>query len=174
MKSTLNRRRLSQRFYSVVEAELARNALEASGIHASLDNEHMGSVAPHSIHALGGISILVLEENFEQAEILLSSGAGVALEDIPSLDLPKESGEKADDEPEVDKIILRATQASILGSFILPAIANLVSTALYWKAMKLDRRRFLEKPSLWLLGMTFNVVTLALATVYLYRRIVTD
>lgn len=56
---------------TVMEAEVIRGLLESHGIHAMLHGEAMGHIYGLTMGQLGGIQVLVLAENAEEARALL-------------------------------------------------------------------------------------------------------
>lgn len=60
----------------VHEAHLARSVLEATGIQAFIANEHLVSMAWTYSNAIGGVQVVVPEEQAEEAARILQSVAG--------------------------------------------------------------------------------------------------
>lgn len=69
-----------------IDAELARTALDAGGIESMIRSDDAGGLRPHLW--MGGIALLVREEDVERAEQLL-----VEAESVASGTDPSESGE---------------------------------------------------------------------------------
>ena len=69
-------------FTSVHEAQLAKTVLEAAGIDAVLDNEHLVSMNWTYSNAVGGVKVLVPGDRLEEARSLLESEAMVIDEQL--------------------------------------------------------------------------------------------
>ena len=59
-------------FNSLIEAEGAKSFLEAHGVQATLPDRHTLYHQPHLSEILGGVRLQVSEEQFKEAEELLS------------------------------------------------------------------------------------------------------
>ena len=98
-------------FRSPVEANLARNRLEAAGIEAFLADEETVGMVWHLTNALGGIKLQVGDRDVEEALAILAESEALELPAAGQADeaLPPTSGEKQPwelgrvevDEPEV-------------------------------------------------------------------------
>lgn len=64
-------------FTSVHEAHLAKSALDAAGIPALLDNEHIVSMNWTYSNLVGGVRILVESSRAEEARAILATTATV-------------------------------------------------------------------------------------------------
>ncbi len=60
------------RIYDAGEAEVARSALESAGVHAFIFDGGLARTAWHLSHAIGGVRLMVLEEQAADARALLS------------------------------------------------------------------------------------------------------
>jgi len=70
-------------FTSVHEAALAQSVLDAAGIDAVLDNEHVISMDWALSNAVGGVKVLVSADRLEEARQILETAAAVDQEDQP-------------------------------------------------------------------------------------------
>jgi len=88
------------------EAHLLRNRLEAAGIRVFLDGETTAAWAWHFANALGGVKLLVPEEDLEAAREVLALGdeqhAAASAEDQLAWDQPSDSWDCAECGEEVD------------------------------------------------------------------------
>lgn len=75
-------------FTNVHEALLAQAVIEASGIDAVLDNEHIISMDWALSNAVGGVKVLVSEDRLEEARQILETAAAVDQEDQPPAAAP--------------------------------------------------------------------------------------
>jgi hypothetical protein len=66
-------------FHSLVEAELARALLEGNGLEVQLEDHHTVGAAGHLAQTIGGVKVLVKNEDVELAEELLKAQKGTAL-----------------------------------------------------------------------------------------------
>jgi hypothetical protein len=66
-------------FHSLVEAELARALLESNGLMVQLEDHHTVGAAGHLAQTIGGVKVLVKNEDVELAEDLLKTQRGTAL-----------------------------------------------------------------------------------------------
>lgn len=66
------------RFQSVGEAEIARSALDAAGIDVALDDENFIAVDWLAANAVGGVKLVVREEDRDRAATVLASPAADA------------------------------------------------------------------------------------------------
>jgi hypothetical protein len=74
-------------FTSVHEAQLARSVLDAAGIPAVLENEHVISMNWTYSNAVGGVRVVVPADQLDEARALLTTEAVLpadALEDVES------------------------------------------------------------------------------------------
>ena len=122
-------------FRSPVEANLARNRLEAAGIEAFLADEETVGMVWHLTNALGGIKLQVGDRDVEEALAILAESEALELPAAGQADeaLPPTSGEKQPwelgrvevDEPEV-ALTSREQNAdllptgTVLGLLLLP------------------------------------------------------
>ena len=70
-------------FTNVHEAHFAQGVLDAAGIDALLDNEHVISMDWALSNAVGGVKVLVPEDRLEEARQVLGTAAVIAQEDQP-------------------------------------------------------------------------------------------
>lgn len=75
-------------FTNVHEAQFAQGVLDAAGIDAVLDNEHVISMDWALSNAVGGVKVLVPEDRLEEARQILATAAIVAKEDQPPAAAP--------------------------------------------------------------------------------------
>jgi len=135
-------------FESLIEAETAKSALECRGIACFIENQYAGSMLPHVSQALGGIGILVESAHAKEARLLLGRELFVQSD---------EEGSAEDRQSAVESAIKRATYGALLGTFLLPLVANCFSIALYRRAYRMDPRLFRKKLGLFYIGLTFDV-----------------
>jgi hypothetical protein len=122
-------------FGSAVEANLARNCLQAAGMKAFLADEETVSMAWHLTNALGGIKLQVQDGDAEEAlailaegttsDLLASSQAGEALSPPSDVEQLPEPGVAEADEPEPvptsrEQNADRALRGAVLGLLLLP------------------------------------------------------
>jgi putative signal transducing protein len=122
-------------FRSPVEANLARNRLEAAGIEAFLADEETVGMVWHLTNALGGIKLQVGDRDVGEALAILAESEALELPAAGQADeaLPPTSGEKQPwelgrvevDEPEValtsrEQNADRALRGTVLGLLLLP------------------------------------------------------
>ena len=129
------------RFQSAADAALARNTLESADIAARLDGEAMAGWFWHFGSSIGGVRVLVSDEDAERASAVLS--ADVAIDDEVAIDFGDESPDDTAEDSETPPELTRAFRASILGMFLLPPLLNLYSTYL------IIRHRLLRPPLHW-------------------------
>jgi hypothetical protein len=82
-------------FTNVHEANLALSVLDAAGINAMLDNEHVISMDWTLSNAVGGVRVLVGAEKADEARELLATAAS-DLAVPPGVDTPPASGDSCD------------------------------------------------------------------------------
>ncbi|MGZ3383236.1 MAG: putative signal transducing protein, partial [Isosphaeraceae bacterium] len=122
-------------FGSSIEANLARNRLEAADIKAFLDDEETVGMAWHLTSALGGIKLLVGDRDAEEALAILAESEtadlpapGQADEALPPTsggEQPSELGRVEVDERELaltrrEQNADRALRGAVLGLLLLP------------------------------------------------------
>ncbi len=66
--------------YSQPEAEVLKSRLNASGIEAFVFDGGINSTAPHMAVAVGGIRVMVLQENFKDATAIIDARDDTQLE----------------------------------------------------------------------------------------------
>jgi hypothetical protein len=100
-------------FTGIGEAEVARGMLEASGIHAELENRHLVSMVWHYSQAVGGIRLVVPFRDAERAMALLGFSKPVV--------------EPVDEDTRApgDVMIERAWKSTIIGFIGLPPALHL-------------------------------------------------
>lgn len=119
------------RFFDGATAHIARGVLDAEGIFACLDTEATNTMLPHFGTALGGVKLLVMEDQADKAKALLAAHSAADLEEpIDSGEDGLESGE--DDEDSLEQIerdghIRRAWTAAILGVVLCPPLMSTYS-----------------------------------------------
>jgi len=109
------------RLQTPYEAELAANYLREHGLAVRIDNDVLQGMNPLWGMALGGVRVYVPEADSERAKALLE-------------ELERPSPEKAEprDDPaertrEFDAAARRALAAAVIGSFLLPVVAQVYS-----------------------------------------------
>ena len=80
---------LLQSFSFPYEAQIAKSQLHAFGISARIENEHTINMDWLYSNALGGVRLLVLESDIEEAKQLLDQDYSDAVDDIFNIDHPK-------------------------------------------------------------------------------------
>ena len=115
------------RFHSSQEASIARSRLDADGIRSELSGEAMAGWFWHFGSAIGGVGLLVNEEDVQRASDIL--GESDAISDTPDIDFGDDSTDERDDVDarQLPGDLIRAWRASIIGIFLLPPILNLYS-----------------------------------------------
>ncbi len=138
-------------FYSVGEAELVRNRLEEEGIPAHLSDTESVTMVPLWAAAIGGVKLLVAEEDAGRAEAILRrvkqrGGSGRRRDDygleenitanpekvrVPTDEEPLDEDEDEDEEEAVldspkDVIARRAWLAAVFG-LLCPGVLHIVS-----------------------------------------------
>lgn len=146
-------RKIIASFPTLLEAEAAVTALEASGIDAIVNNEITGSMMPHASNAFGGFHVSVDAEKEAEARSLLEGAS------------PEE---KFSVEPEslsrqMDQVMRRATYGAVMGCMFLPVIANIFSLLEYRRAYRMSSAEFWKRKWLLLMGMVFNTLCFAVA-----------
>lgn len=142
-------RKIVARFSTLLEAEAAVTALEASGIYAIVNNEITGSMMPHASDALGGFHVSVDLEKEGEARALLMGAAPDEPIDAEPVSVSRQ----------VDQMMKRATYGAVMGCVILPVIANVFSVSLYLKAFRTSPAEFRKRKFLLSLGAFFNIVS---------------
>lgn len=104
---------IAARFGTLGEAEAARSALEAAGIESRVSDENMIAVDWLYANAIGGVKLLVAEEDLDEAAEVLSNIAGETNADVP----PQETTFENED--------TRATQCPSCGSDAVQRIPRL-------------------------------------------------
>jgi len=146
--TSISNRKIIARFPSLLEAEAAVTALEASGIDAIVNNEIGGSMLPHASDALGGFHVSVDLQHEAEARSLLEGATPEETSDIEPLSLTRQ----------MDQLMRRATYGAVMGFVILPVIANVFSLLMYRKAYKLSSTEFWRRGWLLFLGALFNIL----------------
>ena len=114
------------RFQSAAYAGLARILLEEAGIAARLDGEAMASWFCYFGSSIGGVRLLVSEEDAHRASEVLSAKA--TIDDDAMIDFGDDSPEdEQQSESEQAEELTRALRASIIGIFLLPPLLNIYS-----------------------------------------------
>jgi hypothetical protein len=81
-------------YTSVLEAQLAKSVLDAAGVPARLADEHLVTMNWTYSNAVGGVKILVPEEQLEEARALLDTDAAVeAIASAGPADAPPAAGD---------------------------------------------------------------------------------
>ncbi len=78
------------RFSSTIEASIARGLLDAEGIDALLSDEGIADM--HLGPALGGVRLIVREDDVERASAILHSAHGLAEDQAVDFDAELEQG----------------------------------------------------------------------------------
>lgn len=153
------RRKIIAKFPTLLEAEAAVTALEASGIYAIVNNEIVGGMMPHASDALGGFQVSVDADKEAEARALLE---GAVMEE------QQPAAEPVSLARQVDQMMKRATYGAVMGCIILPVVANLFSVSLYVKAFRRSPVEFWRHPWLVALGAVFNLAAIGLAAVLIF------
>ena len=153
------KRKIIAKFPTLLEAEAAVTALEASGIYAIVNNEIAGGMMPHASDALGGFHVSVDAEKEAEGRALLE---GAVVEE------QQPAAEPASVARQVDQQMKRATYGAVMGCIILPVIANLFSMNLFLKAHRASPAEFWRHKWLIALGALFNLFGIGFGTVVLY------
>ena len=116
------------RYPSSMEASLARSHLEAEGIRAELDGEGAANWLSFIGSAIGGVRILVNDNDVHRAsEILKSIGS---VETAPDTDFGDDSeGDEGTNSERSDlpEDLTRAWRASLIGIILFPPLLNIYS-----------------------------------------------
>ena len=155
METTISRKIIAK-FPTLLEAEAAVTALEASGIYAIVNNEIAGGMLPHASDALGGFHVSVDAEREAEARALLE---GAVVEE------QQPAAEPASLARQVDQQMKRATYGAVMGCIILPVIANIFSINLYLKAHRNSPAEFWRHKWLLAFGVLFNAFGLGIGLV---------
>lgn len=130
------------RFHSAFNAAMARNRLDDAGITARLDGEAMANWFWHFGSSIGGVRLLVNNEDAQRAAAVLASDAAIA--DDSAIDFGDDSPIDAEQTAEAPaEEVTRAFRASIMGLLLLPPLLNIYSTYLIF------RHRLLRPPWNW-------------------------
>jgi hypothetical protein len=154
MEKTSNRKIIA-RFSTLLEAEAAVTALEASGVDALVNNEITGGMMPHASDALGGFHVSVPVNKEAEARSLLEGATPEEKMEAEPVSLARQ----------VDVRMKRATYGAVMGALILPVIANIFSLLLYRKAYRMSPAEFWKHKGLLTLGMVFNALGFVFAFV---------
>ena len=114
------------------EAGLAIQILAEAGIKAKADQEAASTWLWHLSVAIGGIHVLVLQPDLEEARRILaedSSHLAEVQEEVAS----QQKSEEEPEDSELAKLRNRALRASIFGIIIFPPLLNLYSVYLIFK-----------------------------------------
>lgn len=93
---------------SVIEAEAMKSVLDAAGIEAFVETEHLGTILPHQTDALGGVRITVWAKDELAARELLEKD---------TTSDPKDKGYY-----EYSRAMKNALAGAIFGAFIVPVV----------------------------------------------------
>ncbi len=125
---------LLESFQTVHDAHLAASALKAVDIHAKISNEAAMSTLPHLGLALGGVKLLVREEDFEEAARIIRGETDLADQpyrepgDDSSYDDEEDGYQENGDEPE--HAATRAFRTSVIGLLLCPGLLHVYSLTL--------------------------------------------
>ena len=121
------------RFPSSAEASIVRCRLDAEGIRVKLDGEAMASWFWHLGSAIGGVRLLVDEDDIDRALEIL--GSATSIDEMHDIDFGDESGDDVGDseESELPEALVRAWRASLIGFLLLPPLLNVYSTWLLFR-----------------------------------------
>ena len=134
-------------FASANEAAVARNALEAAGIPASLDGDATATWLWHFGTALGGVKLFVRSSDADRAHDILSHPGVDAISELPEDTYPPDDGleqEEKEDEDEGEPTsphITRAWRAAVIGILFFPPLLNLYSMWVLLRHGLLFRRK---------------------------------
>ncbi len=157
MSSTLNRK-IVARFPTLLEAQAAVTALEASGIYAIVNNEVVGGMMPHASNALGGFHVSVDSDKESEARSLLEGA-------VPEETLAAEPESVS---RRVNQMMKRATYGAAMGLLFAPLIANIFSLWLLARAYRLSREEFWRNKTILFLGVFFNFAVFAVALLFAF------
>lgn len=104
---------------SLPEAQILKLQLENSGLHPEIKDEHMQTIASHLSTFLGGIILLLPEDEVEKAHEILQANA------FPSEDSDQEKKEIQPNR--VDQKSLYAKRSALFGVFLVPILPTLYS-----------------------------------------------
>ena len=158
MESVISRKIIAK-FPTLLEAEAAVTALEASGIYAIVNNEIAGAMMPHASDALCGFHVSVDSEKEVEAKASLQGA-------VP--EEPIAASEPASISRQIDQQMKRATYGAVMGCLILPVIANIFSINLFLKAHRANPSEFWHHKWLIAFGALFNFLGIGLGCVVLY------
>lgn len=120
------------RFPSSAEASIVRSRLDAEGIRAELDGEAAASWLWHLGSAIGGVRVLINEDDADRALEILRSDTSI--DESQDIDFGDKSADVPDREAsELPIDLMRAWRASLIGFFLLPPVLNLYSTWLLFR-----------------------------------------
>ena len=121
------------RFPSSAEASIVRCRLEVEGIRAKLDGEAMASWFWHLGTAIGGVRLLVNEDDVDRALEILKSNTPI--DDTGEIDFGDESRDDVSDSEgsELPEALVRAWRASLIGFVLLPPLLHVYSTWLLFR-----------------------------------------
>jgi hypothetical protein len=116
------------RFPSSTEASIVRGRLDAEGIRSELDGEAMAGWFWYFGSAVGGVRVLVAEDDVDRAVEVLRFE--VSIDTAEDIDFGDESdhNECESERSEIPEALTRAWRASLIGFLLLPPLLNLYST----------------------------------------------
>jgi len=116
------------RFSSSAEAAIVRGRLDADGIPSEMAGEAVGSWFWHFGPAVGGVRLLVREEDAKLAQKILRE-QGFNWQDTEAMDFgtDEDEGVDADGEPSVPEDLTRAWRAALIGMLMCPPLLNIYS-----------------------------------------------
>jgi hypothetical protein len=160
----MSERKVIGRVDSVIEAQALQSILESNGIDCLIDNPTMGNLMPHMTQAFGGVTLSVWERDEAAAKEIFEHSQAETNEEIP------ESDEDALEHKtqEFDRVMKRAVTGAIVGSFLLPVIANLFSFQSLVTAHRLDPVRFRARKKSVALVCIFNLTAIGLSIMTAY------
>jgi hypothetical protein len=119
------------RFFDSATAHIARSVLDSEGLFACLDTEATNTMLPHFGTALGGVKLLVMEDQADKAKAILAAHSAADFEqpvDSDEEDLAADEDEEdSSGQSQRDGHIRRAWTAAILGIVLCPPLMSIYS-----------------------------------------------
>jgi Putative prokaryotic signal transducing protein len=115
-------------FPSSAEAAIVRGRLDAEGIRSELDGEAMASWFWYFGSAVGGVRLLVSEDDVDRAAELL--GTDASIDETHHIDFGDESDHDDSESKgsQIPECLTRVWRASLIGFLLFPPLLNLYST----------------------------------------------
>lgn len=148
---------LVARFTTQQDAELLRLRLEAEGFHVELEGTGSAGILPHMTNALGGVRVLVLKSQIEEAKRILQTP------------LPDGAVDAEPTQSEGDARAKRARNAAVLGIVFIPVVLTLYSLYLCattdTSALSTQGKRYLN------VAWAFNVLAFFVIAAIFYAQV---